>query len=140
MTDAFETCLATLRAEGGYVDDPADPGSATNRGITLATLRQWSDDPDAGIPQVKDMPLRTARAIYRALYMAFGFTGEEVDGCIARRLWDWRAKFDARSLVNDLAERQVAFYRSLPEFAIFRRRLARPHPSAERGAGDDRGS
>jgi len=38
MADRFDACLAfTLREEGGYVDDPADPGGATNMGITLAT-------------------------------------------------------------------------------------------------------
>jgi len=69
MEDDFVTCLAfTLRAEGGYVDNPDDPGGATNMGITLATYRTWSDDPAAGIPQIKDMTTRVARAIYRALY------------------------------------------------------------------------
>ncbi len=29
-----------LRFEGGFVDDPNDPGGATNRGITLATFQR----------------------------------------------------------------------------------------------------
>lgn len=33
--------LAVLRHEGGYVDHVRDPGGATNRGITLQTLRDW---------------------------------------------------------------------------------------------------
>jgi lysozyme family protein len=69
MADDFATWLAfTLRAEGGYVDDPADPGGATNMGITLATYRDWSDDPNLAPAQVQDMTERTARAIYRSLY------------------------------------------------------------------------
>jgi lysozyme family protein len=69
MADRFEACLAfTLREEGGYVDDPADPGGATNMGITLATFRQWSDNSELGSAQVQDMTERTARAIYRSLY------------------------------------------------------------------------
>ncbi len=69
MADMFDACLAfTLREEGGYVDDPADPGGATNMGITLATYRQWSDDPAFGPTRVEDMTERTARAIYRSLY------------------------------------------------------------------------
>ena len=69
MADMFDACLAfTLREEGGYVDDPADPGGATKMGITLATYRQWSDDPELGSAQVRDMTERTARAIYRSLY------------------------------------------------------------------------
>jgi len=31
-----------LRFEGGYVDDPADPGGATNLGITLATFERYA--------------------------------------------------------------------------------------------------
>src|SRR5215475_12529181 len=69
MADDFDTCLAfTLKEEGGYSDDPADPGGATNMGITLATYRQWSDNPNLGPLQVQDMSERTARAIYRSLY------------------------------------------------------------------------
>jgi lysozyme family protein len=33
-----------LRFEGGYVDDPTDPGGETNKGITMATFRQCSHD------------------------------------------------------------------------------------------------
>ena len=41
----FYACLAfTVAQEGGY-RDPADPGGATNMGITLATLRHWDHDP-----------------------------------------------------------------------------------------------
>ncbi|HTV44899.1 MAG TPA: glycosyl hydrolase 108 family protein [Stellaceae bacterium] len=70
MADSFfAICLAfTLREEGGYVDDPADPGGATNMGITLATYRDWSADPGLGPTQIRDMTEQTARAIYRSLY------------------------------------------------------------------------
>jgi len=154
MADTFDICLAfTLREEGGYADNPADPGGATNMGITLATYRQWSDNPDLGPTQVQDMTERTARAIYRSLYWnplradalpagvdlsvfdmgvnagiwgsakilqrALGFTGEEVDGCIGPETLGAAAKFDARTLVNDLAERQTAYYRSLFDFPTF---------------------
>ena len=69
MDDNFDTCLAfTLKEEGGYSDNPADPGGATNMGITLATYRRWSDNPNLGPVQVQDMTERTARAIYRSLY------------------------------------------------------------------------
>ena len=69
MDDNFDTCLAfTLKEEGGYSDNPADPGGATNMGITLATYRQWSDNPCLGPVQVQDMTEPTARATYRSLY------------------------------------------------------------------------
>ena len=35
---SFEACLPIILAsEGGFVDDPNDPGGATNLGITLAS-------------------------------------------------------------------------------------------------------
>jgi lysozyme family protein len=154
MADAFDTCLAfTLREEGGYVDNPTDPGGATNMGITLATYREWSDNPDLAAAQVQDMTQRTAKAIYRTSYWnplradalpagvdlsvfdmgvnagiwrsarllqrAIGFTGDEVDGCIGPETLAAAAKCDARSLVDDLAQRQAAFYRSLDDFDTF---------------------
>lgn len=43
----FQTCLPRiLRSEGGYVDDPQDPGGATNLGVTLATARAFKLDMD----------------------------------------------------------------------------------------------
>ena len=69
MADLFDACLAfTLAQEGGYVDDPYDPGGATNMGITLATLRHWDHDPALGPTDVQDMTRQTAGAIYGALY------------------------------------------------------------------------
>ena len=59
---------STLAQEGGYVDDPADPGGATNMGITLATFQHWDHDPMLGPAYVPGMTRQTAAAIYRALY------------------------------------------------------------------------
>jgi len=154
MPDRFGLCLAfTLREEGGYVDDPADPGGATNMGITLATYRQWSDNPALGPAQVQAMTERTATAIYRSLYWnplradalpagvdlsvfdmgvnagiwgsarllqrALGFTGDQVDGCIGPETLGAAAKADPWTLVDDLADRQAAYYRSLSDFPTF---------------------
>lgn len=38
--DITQIALDIARSEGGYVDDPADPGGPTNRGVTLGTLRR----------------------------------------------------------------------------------------------------
>ncbi len=40
--ERFARCLElVLRQEGGYADHPADPGGATNFGITRKTLARW---------------------------------------------------------------------------------------------------
>ena len=42
MQNNFQACLAeVLKLEGGWVDDPKDPGGATNLGVTLDTWRTW---------------------------------------------------------------------------------------------------
>ena len=76
----FELCLAhVLRHEGGYVDHPADPGGATNMGITLKTLARWRQvSPWWNLPksEVKTLSHGEAGRIYRALYWAACRTGE----------------------------------------------------------------
>jgi lysozyme family protein len=69
MADLFDACLAfTLAQEGGFVDDPYDPGGATKMGITLATLRHWDHDPALGPADVQALTRQTAASVYRALY------------------------------------------------------------------------
>lgn len=64
----FDRCLSeVLRHEGAYVDHPADPGGATNLGITLATLRAWRKRP-VSKADVRDLTRAEAAEIYRARY------------------------------------------------------------------------
>ena len=59
----------TLTYEGGYTNDPRDPGGATNWGITIADARMyWKAD--ATPADVKAMPKSVAIAIYRDKYWA----------------------------------------------------------------------
>jgi lysozyme family protein len=58
---------------------------------------------------------RSARLLQRAL----GFTGEEVDGSIGPKTLAAANRFNARTLVNNLADRQTAYHRSLANFSIF---------------------
>lgn len=56
-----------LKQEGGFVDHPKDPGGATNKGITLATLSSYR-----GIPASKDslkmLSDEEAKEIYKTQY------------------------------------------------------------------------
>jgi lysozyme family protein len=56
-----------LAQEGGYVDDPRDPGGATNRGITLRTLERARGQA-VRKADVRALSEDEARAIYRRFY------------------------------------------------------------------------
>lgn len=69
MSDAnFEKALDfVLRFEGGYVDHPADPGGATNMGITRATLGSWRGRA-VSKQDVRALKRTEAAMIYKAQY------------------------------------------------------------------------
>lgn len=63
-----EAGLFILAAEGGYVDNPKDPGGATNYGITTATLKR-ARKTIPGLPEhVRDLTSEQALKIYDAFY------------------------------------------------------------------------
>jgi len=60
-----------LQFEGGYVDDPTDPGGETNKGITMATFQQCSHELLGIDPTSQNLQALTggqASIIYQALY------------------------------------------------------------------------
>lgn len=66
---AFERALKfTLSWEGGYVDDPDDPGGATNQGVTQATYDAWRTRNALGTRPVKELEAEERDAIYRSGY------------------------------------------------------------------------
>jgi uncharacterized protein (TIGR02594 family) len=71
----FDRALAhVLEMEGGYADDPYDPGGPTNRGITLAVfahhkgVEPTADNIGALKAELKQLPVETARRIYHGRY------------------------------------------------------------------------
>lgn len=72
---AFAAALAhVLRMEGGFTDDPEDPGGPTNKGITLAVFARWlgrdvtAESRDGLIARLRDIPEASAAEIYHARY------------------------------------------------------------------------
>src|ERR1035437_1536473 len=60
-----------LRFEGGYSDDPTDPGGETNKGITMNTFQQCSHELlglDPTSDNLKALTDAQAGVIYQALY------------------------------------------------------------------------
>ena len=70
MSRDFEAAWQfTCTWEGGYVDNPEDPGGATNHGITMATLQHWRG-PNVVVTKrdVQALGVDEAGAIARSLY------------------------------------------------------------------------
>ncbi|MGF3023553.1 glycoside hydrolase family 108 protein [Methylobacterium aquaticum] len=64
----FERALSlVLKHEGGWSDDPADPGGATNLGVTIGTLSLWLGRP-ATKAEVKALTVASVSPIYRRNY------------------------------------------------------------------------
>ena len=69
MKQSYDQALqAVLRYEGGYVNNPHDPGGATNRGVTQAVYDSYRAR--KGLPKqpVKACTMDETKDIYRNLY------------------------------------------------------------------------
>jgi lysozyme family protein len=149
---SFEACLPVILAsEGGFVDDPHDPGGATNLGITLATLSSWLGR-TASIADVEALSPAAAGAIYRARYwnpshacdcpagvdlMVFdeavnqgvgravaslqAALGVTADGAFGAATKAALATANSANLIRAIAANREAHYRALPTFARFGR-------------------
>lgn len=150
MTDRFPACLAVvLHHEGGFVNDPADPGGATNMGITIETLGDWRGKrvtPD----DVRALTQAEAAQIYRARYwnpmrcddlppgldlMVFdagvnsgpqraarllqGAVAVPVDGAIGPITLAAAREADPVMAIDGMARAREAFYRGLATFPRF---------------------
>jgi lysozyme family protein len=151
MTTAnFPACLTIILAsEGGFVDDPQDPGGATNLGITLNTLSGWLGHV-ATIADVQALTNATVAPIYQADYwgvchcdqlpmgvdlMVFDeaanagpgrairdlqtSVGATADGIIGPATLAAVAARNPVIIIGSIAIAREAFYRSLPTFSRF---------------------
>ena len=131
----FSACLAfTLGFEGGFVNDPRDPGGATNRGITIATLSHELGR-GATIKDVRSLSLETASAIYRKKYWNLicgdalppGVDALAFDIAVnagAGRALQWLAqsrRVHPRERIALLDAQRRSFWRSLKTFAVYGR-------------------
>ena len=69
MSNSFLTCLRIVEtAEGGWSNDPADPGGATMVGVTLRAWRAFMQDDSLTPQQLYDMTESDRQGFYRAMY------------------------------------------------------------------------
>lgn len=65
---SFDTSTRRVLAdEGGYSNDPDDPGGPTNKGITIATYRRYVN-PNGTIEDLKRLTVAQAEVVYKARY------------------------------------------------------------------------
>jgi hypothetical protein len=148
----FKTCLdLVLVQEGGFADNPRDPGGATNLGITQRVLEQWRGGA-VGVDEVKTLTRQEAGEIYRAQYwnmlhcdslprgidlVAFDMgvnagpsraarllqkaVGAAQDGAIGPATLAATRAADPVEVIRNLSAGRMAFYRSLPTWPDFGR-------------------
>ena len=135
--------------EGGFTDDPVDPGGATNLGITHDELSRWRGAP-VTLDDMRNLGKDEAARIYRANYwnisrcgdlapgvdllvfdgsvntgngrsarLLQGVLGVAVDGQIGPLTVAAANAVRADDLVNALAAARQAFYQNLPTFSHF---------------------
>lgn len=151
-TSNFERALSLVLAhEGGYVDHPADPGGATNMGITIGTLRSWRGH-DVTKSDVRNLTRKEAADIYRARYWSvikgdalpsgvdycvFDFAvnsgnsraamflqkcaGSDPDGVIGPATITAVAKANPETLINDICDRRLGWLKGLRTWGAFGR-------------------
>lgn len=146
----FADCLPRVLAhEGGFVDDPKDPGGATNLGITLGTLSHWLNHP-ATVDDVRALTPATVAPIYQTSYwnaaacdrlpagvdyMVFDLAvnsgpgraarflqeavGVTPDGAIGNQTLTAVAAQQPADIINAISARRETFYRDQPTFLHF---------------------
>jgi lysozyme family protein len=69
MRKNFGKCLSrVLVHEGGYVNDPVDPGGATNKGVTQAVYDGWRQSHGQKLQSVQQISVDEIAGIYRLLF------------------------------------------------------------------------
>jgi lysozyme family protein len=72
--------MFTLRMEGGFSNDPHDPGGPTNQGITLIEFQNFEGDPSLTVSDLKAIDDGTVSAIYMQDYWYPSFAPMLPDG------------------------------------------------------------
>ena len=150
MKDNFEQCLALiLKHEGGYVNNPKDPGGRTNLGVTQKVWEEWVGHPvdEAAMraltpsdvaPLYKknywdkikgdDLPagvdyacfdLAVNSGVGRAAKILQQAVGANPDGAIGPASLDAVEKANPRDVATEICDLRLKFLQSLPIFATF---------------------
>lgn len=121
-----------LKSEGGYTNNPRDPGGPTNFGITIADYRMYVKR-DATALDVRNMSLDDAKSIYKSKYwdkINGDILPSGVDYCVfdyavnsgigrAIRVYNRFKTLDPVHCINSICDERMSFLRSLRTFSTF---------------------
>ncbi len=91
---------AILNEEGGFADNPGDPGGATNMGITRKTLSAWRGEP-VSRDDVMMLEKNEAARIYREKFW-MAIAGDDLPGGLDLVLFDDAVMSGPRTAIRDL--------------------------------------
>lgn len=146
----FESCVnIVLQKEGGFVNHSADPGGATNYGITIKILSEYRKT-KVSVEDVQRLSIGEAKQIYFKNYWkpiqgdqlpigvnlsVFDFAvnagvsraaktlqkivNVQQDGIIGLVTLKAVQTFDVEDMIERLAAERVLFYKSLKTFSVF---------------------
>jgi lysozyme family protein len=150
MKENFDKCLAlVLKHEGGYVDNPKDPGGATNLGCTKKVWEEWVGH-EVTKDDIKALKVSDVAPLYKKKYWdAVGgdvlptgvdyavfdlainsgvgraakilqkAVGVNPDGAIGPATLGAVGAMSARDLATAICEQRQAFLEGLPTFGTF---------------------
>ena len=150
MKDNFEQCLAlVLKHEGGYVNNPKDPGGRTNLGVTQKVWEEWVGHPvdeaamraltpsdvaplykknywdkikGDNLPAGVDyacFDLAVNSGVGRAAKILQQAVGANPDGAIGPATLDAVESQNPRDVATEVCDLRLKFLQSLPIFATF---------------------
>lgn len=95
--DNLDKCLHfTLNWEGGYVNDPADAGGATNHGVTQRTYDSYRKSLHLPLAHVIDITMDEVKALYKRDFWGAAHC-DEFEYPLALALFDTIVNFNASS-------------------------------------------
>jgi lysozyme family protein len=150
MNGNFERCLAlVLKSEGGFVNNPADPGGMTNLGVTKKTYEAWVNrtvdeaemrglTPDAVAPLYKSnywdrvvgdqLPVGVDYCLFdcavnsgpsQAVKFLQRALNVVVDGVLGQQTIAAASQRDASELIEQFCQERLQFMQSLSTWPTF---------------------